>query len=96
MVVCNRADDAVTDPERELASYAFFRTGYLHYEAGRYSKAMQSYLKGLRLCESTKNKRYAAGLYKDIGIIYNAYNDYEKGMYYLRKGEKMLGKHPDP
>ncbi len=30
MVVCNRADDAVTDPERELASYAFFRTGYLH------------------------------------------------------------------
>lgn len=96
MIVCGRADDNMTDSERELASYACFRIGFLHYDAGRYSKAMQFYLKGLRLCESTKEKKYAAGLYKDIGIIYNTYSDFEKGMHYLRKGEQMLPSYPDP
>lgn len=96
MTVCGRADDNMTDSEKELASYAYFRTGFLLYDAGQYSKAMQFYLKGLRLCESTKEKKYAAGLYKDIGIIYNTYSDFEKGMHYLRKGEKMLPSYPDP
>lgn len=96
MVLCNRANDDMPDKERELASLAFFRAGYINNEAGRYSKAMQAYLNGLRFCESTKEKKYAAGLYKDIGIIYNVYSDFEKGLHYLRKGEEMLASNPDP
>ena len=85
MVVCNRFKDDMDEAGREQISYAYFRAGYMHYECGRYSKAMKFYLDGLKLCESTESKKYAAGFYKDIGIIYNAYHDYERGMYYLKK-----------
>ena len=95
MVVCNRFKDDMDEAGREQISYAYFRAGYMHYECGRYSKAMKFYLDGLKLCESTESKKYAAGFYKDIGIIYNAYHDYERGMYYLKKGEEALPACPD-
>lgn len=96
MVVCNRSDDRMSDEEKELCSLAYFRTGYLHYENGRYTKALEFYVNGLKICESTKDKKYAARFYKDIGIIYNVFRDYEKGLFYLKKGENILRESPDP
>lgn len=95
MVVCNRYSEAMSDKDKELCSLAFFRTGFIHYENGRYTKALEFHVNGLKICESTANKRYAANFYKDIGIIYSVYHDYETGLRYLRKGQQMLKKHPD-
>jgi len=95
MVVCNRYNETMSDKDKELCSLAFFRTGFIHYENGRYTKALEFHVNGLKICESTENKRYAANFYKDIGIIYSVYHDYETGLRYLRKGQQMLKKHPD-
>lgn len=95
LIVCNRYNDAMTEKEKELCSLAFFRTGYINYENGRYTKALEYHVNGLKICESTVNRKYAANFYKDIGIIYSVYKDYETGLHYLRKGEEILRRHPD-
>ena len=95
MVVCDRDHSRMDDKEKEICSLAYFRAGYLNYELGRYTKALEYYIDGLKICESTKEKKYAAKFYKDIGIIYSVFRDYEKGLQYYRHGEKLLRENPD-
>ncbi len=96
MLICGRDTTDMSDGEKELVSQAYFRAGYINYQSGRYPKALEFNVKGLQICESTKQKRDAARFYKDIGIIYSAYNDFEKGLHYMRKGEEALKSNPDP
>lgn len=68
---------------------ANMRAGDIHYAKGNYSNALKFYVAGLKLSESIVQRPYIATLYKNMGNIYNMFQDFEKGksMYLVGLGE---------
>lgn len=74
-------DDAENVPAKELPAHvkANLNLGDIHYGKGNYSNALRYYLTGLKLSESIPEHPYLAVLYKNIGNVYNMFQDFEKG-----------------
>lgn len=65
---------------------ANLHVGDIHYAKGNYANALRYYVTGLRLSESTQGRPYLPVLYKNMGNVYNMFQDFEKGQSLYLKG----------
>lgn len=71
--------DAASDKDLAARVKANLSAGDIHYGKGNYSNALRYYVTGLKLSESLPDHPCLAVLYKNIGNVYNMFQDYEKG-----------------
>ncbi len=86
MVVCERADDVMPERERRVCSSAYLKAGDIYYGRGDYTRALEFYVSGLKVCEGGSDKYGIARFYKNIGNVYCQFQDYEKGADYFKTG----------
>lgn len=79
MVVIQHATDGISANELSDHVKANLSAGDIHYGKGNYSNALRYYVAGLRLSESMPERPHLATLYKNIGNVYNMFQDFEKG-----------------
>lgn len=79
MVVCERADDVMSGRERGVCASAHVKAGDIYYGRGDYTRALEFYVSGLKVCEGGGGRDGIAKFYKNIGNVYCQYQDYEKG-----------------
>ncbi|MGN0236660.1 MAG: helix-turn-helix domain-containing protein [Lepagella sp.] len=79
MMVVSR--DLDTSSSQDIADHvkANLSAGDIHYGKGNYSNALRFYVTGLKISESSQDFPYLATLYKNIGNVYNMFQDFEKG-----------------
>ena len=96
MVVCERADDAMPEDGRRACSQAHVKAGDIYYGRGDYTRALEFYVAGLRVCEGGASHYGIARFYKNIGNVYCQYQDYEKGARYFKTAYEHCKADPDP
>lgn len=79
MVVISRQHVGLDEAESKIHVKAHLRAGDIHYARGNYSNALRYYVSGLKLSEASESHPYLAVLYKNMGNVYNMFQDYEKG-----------------
>ena len=84
MVVCERADDVMPGRERGVCASAHVKAGDIYYGRGDYTRALEFYVSGLKVCEGGGGRDGIAKFYKNIGNVYCQYQDYEKGAGYFK------------
>lgn len=95
MVVCNRVSDDMAYSEKAECARAFMMTGDIYFRQGDYAGALESYVEGLKLCESCKFHADVPVFLKNIGNVYCVFQDYEKGEEYFRKGYELCRAYKD-
>ena len=88
MVVASRPSDGLSDAELEAHVKANLSAGDIHYSKGNYSNALRFYVTALKLSESHKGNPYLPVIYKNMGNVYNMFQDFEKGYSLYKKGLK--------
>lgn len=95
MIACNRLKTSSDEVDKQNYVSACLRIGDLYYSRTDYIHAMEFYLQGLKVCESTTGKNNIAELYKNIGNVYCMFFDFEKGFYFYDIGYKYCAEYPD-
>lgn len=88
MIVCDRANDNMSEKERQECISADLKAGDLYYGRGDYARALKFYVDGLKLCEAGENRIGIENFYKNIGKVYCQYQDYTLGADYYKKAYK--------
>ena len=96
MVVCERADDVMPGRERGVCASAHVKAGDIYYGRGDYTRALEFYVSGLKVCEGGGGRDGIAKFYKNIGNVYCQYQDYEKGAGYFKTAYEHCKADPDP
>jgi len=65
------------------------RVGNVYFVTGNYPKAMEAFLKALKINEETDNLDGIRRNYNNIGIIYRAQGDFRQALVYLFKANKL-------
>lgn len=79
MVVASRPSEGSDVNELRNRVKANLSAGDIHYGKGNYSYALRYYVTVLKLSEAAKGHPYLAVLYKNMGNVYNMFQDFEKG-----------------
>lgn len=69
--------------------------GLAHYNQGNYPKALDYYLKGLRIAVKYNNEEKIATIYGNLGIVYTLIYEYETALDYYIKALKIATKNKD-
>lgn len=88
MVVASRPSSDLSPAELEAHVKANLRAGDIHYGKGNYSNALRFYVAALKLSESHPKNPYLPELYKNMGNVYNMFQDFEKGYSLYKTGLK--------
>lgn len=88
MVVASRPSNNLTDTQVSSRVKANLKAGDVHYSKGNYSNALRYYVTGLKLSEKSDKHPYLAVLYKNMGNVYNMFQDFEKGQSLYMSGLK--------
>ena len=86
MVVCNRFKDSMDEADKEHCASAYLKAGDVYYGQGNYTGALDLYIRGLKVCESTSKRKKIAMFYKNIGNVYCMFQDYERGAECFKAG----------
>ncbi|MGM9816812.1 MAG: helix-turn-helix domain-containing protein [Lepagella sp.] len=78
MVISRDLDSSSTQDVADHVK-ANLSAGDILYGKGNYSNALRFYVTGLKISESSSEFPYLATLYKNIGNVYNMFQDFEKG-----------------
>lgn len=85
MMAASRPTNDASPDEIKNQVEANLHAGDIHYAKGNYANALRYYVTGLKLSESSQGRPYLPVLYKNMGNVYNMFQDYEKGQsLYLR------------
>ena len=80
MLLCGRADSTMTSARMKACIEAHVKAGDIYYGSGDYTNALDFYLRGLELSDKTTGNPYIALLYKNLGNVYNMYDDHEQAI----------------
>lgn len=75
---------------------AYGSIGIVFSEQSNYSKALQHYLKSVKIYENLNEKAKCAKLYNNIGIVYKSQANESKALTYFIKSQKIQEKLNDP
>lgn len=95
MIVCNRSGEDQTDQDIAQCAIANLKAGNIYYGQGNYVNALEFYVKGLKIYETSRDQREIARFYNNIGSIYCQFQDYEKGLNYYKKGYDYCKRYGD-
>ncbi len=70
-------------------TFYFFDKGYIHELQGNYVKAIEYYLKALKLAEGNSQYNLIASIYNNLGIIYFNQGDLDKALEQYLKAVKL-------
>ena len=84
MIVANHAAEMKTESDKEICAYACLKIGDACLAKADYAKALEAYIDGLNLCESTRKRKNMALFFNNIGKLYCLFEDFEKGEEYFR------------
>lgn len=83
MIVMSRKESLTSEEDRRVLMRAFLNCGDLHYSIGNYSKALKCYVDGLKVCDSLPDnpadKHYTSLFYKNMGNVYNVFQNFNMG-----------------
>jgi len=82
-ILSNRYNLDMNNEEIQLCALGLEKTGNIHYFKNNYSKAMESFLMSLHICEENNFEDIMVDVYKNIGNIYASYADYETAIKYF-------------
>lgn len=91
MVVCSRAGGKMTEEEKDDCASAGLKVGDMYYATGNYTKALEAYISGLKVCETGGKRESIALFYKNIGNVYCMFHDFENGARFFNKGLEYCG-----
>lgn len=89
MMETKRSHNNPTSQQLRLTLQAHINAGKIYYDGGNYANALNFYLKGLKISESTDEKPFIGVFYKNMGNVYCMFQDYEKGLSLYVKGLKL-------
>jgi len=69
--------------------------GVVFSEQSNYNKALQSYLKSVKIYEKLKDEIKCSKLYNNIGIVYKSQNSNNKALEYFIKAQRLQEKYND-
>lgn len=95
MVVCNRMKEGLDEKERTHCAEAYLKSGDIYYDKGDYSGALEMYIEGLKVCETGSKLKLVTVFYKNIGKVYCLFQDYERGLWFYRKGYDLCRRYGD-
>jgi len=75
--------------DKYLTITGYIRAGDIYYNQGNYHSALDLYFKAFRICESDNIQDFLPEIYKNMGNIYNKFEDLERGLEYYEKGLKL-------
>lgn len=70
---------------RQGESITLVNIGYEYYNMGVYPKALNHFLKGIRLLKVVNNKRSLVNAYRGLGLVYVAFTGYDEALKHLLK-----------
>lgn len=88
-------DKNEVDNQKGLAK-ALGSIGIVFSEQSNYGKALQYYLKSVKIYEQLKDEVFCAKLYNNIGIVYHSQGMDFKSLNYFSKAQKIQEKQNDP
>lgn len=89
MIVANHASEMKTESDKEICAYACLKIGDASLAKADYAKALEAYIDGLNLCESTRKQKNMALFFNNIGKLYCLFEDFEKGEEYFIRGYEI-------
>lgn len=95
MVVCNRMKEGLGEKERTHCARAYLKSGDIYYSKGDYSGALEMYVEGLKVCETGSKLKLVTVFYKNIGKVYCIFQDFERGLWFYRKGYDLSRRYGD-
>lgn len=84
-ILINKYETGRDSSEKHLYVLSLSEAGNIYYQKSSYSKAMELYLEGLRICEEDNIEDVLTELYKNIGNVYSSHDDFETGNTYYEK-----------
>ncbi len=94
-IVYNRFYEEMSEKEKLFCAIGYLKMGNIYYMQGNYTSALDLYIKGLKICETCKDKKDMSRFYNNIGNIYCIFQDYEKGTDCYKKGYENCKLYPD-
>ena len=94
-IVYSRFRDDLSEEEKLFCALGYLKIANVYYMQGNYTNSLELYIKGLKICESCKDKTEISRFYNNIGNIYNIFQDYEKGIAYYEAGYEVCKQYPN-
>lgn len=89
MLASNKYNSLMDKNEKELCVKGYYHVGSIHEQRGDFSKAMDAYLQGIKICERNDFKFQLPSLYKGVGNVYANFNDYDQAYKYYEDGLRL-------
>lgn len=83
------------NPKDEQTLRILQNIGYIYYEIGDFTSAINLYLDALKYYENSSKFENIPFLYNNIGILFHQQGDFKKALVYYKKGVELLKKHPN-
>lgn len=94
-LVSQKYDQEISNAEKNLCIFACTEAGNIYYKYGSLSKALDSYLKGIKICEQNEMPANLPNLYKNIGNVYIKFNDISQAYKYYKIALELVRKTKD-
>ena len=84
-ILFSRYTDVMTLGEKYLCAISLYKAGNIYYQKISYPKAMECFLKSLRISEECEFEDILSELYKNIGNVHSSYADFEQSSAFYEK-----------
>lgn len=94
-IAYSRFNNEMSEEEKLLCALSYHKTANIYFVQGNYTSALDFYIKGMKICESCRDKRLLPQFYLSLGNIYCTFQDYEKGISCYKKGYELCETYPN-
>lgn len=94
-IAYSRFNNEMSEEEKLLCALSYHKTANIYFLQGNYTSALDFYIKGMKICESCRNKKLLPQFYLSLGNVYCTFQDYEKGVSCYKKGYELCRIYPN-
>lgn len=91
MLICARADTTLPVDKLRTCVDSHIKIGNIYFFSGNYTNALDFYLKGFELSDSSPDKPYLGILYNNLGNVYSIFQEHEQAIRQYEEGLKYCG-----
>lgn len=94
-IAYSRYNNEMSEKEKLVCALGYHKTANIYFIQGNYINALDFYIKGLKICESCRDKRLLPQFYLSLGNVYCTFQDYEKGINCYTKAYDLCRTYPN-
>lgn len=94
-IAYGRYNNDMSEEEKLICALSYHKTANIYFIQGNYVSALDFYIKGMKICESCRNKELLPQFYLSLGNVYCTFQDYEKGINCYLRGYDLCKTHPN-